>query len=174
MNKNYIAVIVLIAVLFSYNQASAGMLDWVGSKLSTSLVGSDALPFEQLYSAIADTSENDVPARPVSKAPATPVKKAISKTYVVSVSAYSSTPDQTDDSPFITASNTYVRDGIVATNMLPFGTRVKIPKLFGNKIFVVEDRMNKRYTYNLDIWFPNRESAKRFGRKTVTIEVLPL
>ena len=93
-------------------------------------------------------------------------------TYTVMASAYSSTPDQTDDTPFITAKGTYVRDGIVAANFLPFGTAIKIPEVFGDKIFIVEDRMNKRYRYNVDVWFPSKELAKQFGRKTVRIEVI--
>ncbi|MBI2674482.1 MAG: 3D domain-containing protein, partial [Candidatus Yanofskybacteria bacterium] len=63
--------------------------------------------------------------------------------HVVMASAYSSTPDQTDDTPFITAWGTQVRDGIIAANFLPFGTLVKMPDLYGDKIFTVEDRMNK-------------------------------
>ena len=89
------------------------------------------------------------------------------------MTAYSSTPDQTDDSPFITASNKYVRDGIVANNLLPFGTKVKIPALYGDKIFVVEDRMNKRMgNHRFDIWMPDRTSALIFGVKSVEIVVL--
>jgi len=95
------------------------------------------------------------------------------KTIKVVATAYSSTSDQTDDSPFITASNKYVRDGIIANNMLPFGTKIKIPKLYGDKIFVVEDRMNRRKSdYHIDIWMPDRTSALKFGVKTVEIEVL--
>ena len=66
------------------------------------------------------------------------------KIMVVLATAYSSTPDQTDATPFITAWNTRVRDGILAANFLPFGTLVKIPEVFGDKIFVVEDRMHQR------------------------------
>jgi len=95
------------------------------------------------------------------------------KTLKVVVTAYSSTPDQTDDSPFTTASNKQVKDGIIANNMLPFGTKVKIPQLYGDKIFVVEDRMNRRKSnYHIDIWMPDRESALKFGVKTVEMEVL--
>ena len=94
------------------------------------------------------------------------------KTYTILASAYSSTPDQTDSTPFITASGTYVRDGIIAANFLPMGTVIRIPELYGNKTFVVEDRMNKRYTYKIDIWFPDRESALIFGVKKVTIEIV--
>ncbi|MBX4189825.1 3D domain-containing protein [Candidatus Parcubacteria bacterium] len=98
--------------------------------------------------------------------------KPTQKTYIVQASAYSSTVDQTDDSPFITASGTYVRDGVVAANFLPIGTLIKIPDIYGNKIFVVEDRMNSRYWMNVDLWFPTREAAMTFGRKQIKIEIV--
>jgi len=91
---------------------------------------------------------------------------------VVSITAYSSTSDQTDDTPFITARGTYVRDGIIATNFLPFGTKIKIPELFGDKIFIVEDRMNSRYWQKIDVWFPERQDALDFGIKTAKIQII--
>lgn len=94
------------------------------------------------------------------------------KELVVSITAYSSTPDQTDDTPFITARGTYVRDGIIATNFLPFGTKIKIPELFGDKIFIVEDRMNSRYWHKIDVWFPERQDALEFGVKTAKIQII--
>ena len=95
------------------------------------------------------------------------------KTIKVMATAYSSTPDQTDDDPFITAAGTWVRDGIIANNLFPFGTRVRIPELYGDKIFVVEDRMNRRKgSYHIDIWFPSYWEAKNFGAKTTYVEVL--
>ena len=94
------------------------------------------------------------------------------KELVVSITAYSSTPDQTDNSPFITARGTYVRDGIIAANFLPFGTKIKIPELFGDKIFIVEDRMNSRYWHKVDIWFPERQDALEFGIKTAKIQII--
>ena len=90
----------------------------------------------------------------------------------VVLTAYSSTLDQTDDSPFVTASNTRVRDGIVAANFLPFGTKIKIPDLFGDKIFVVEDRMHRRFNDRVDIWFSDRWSARQFGLQKAEIIVL--
>ncbi|HBV33598.1 TPA: hypothetical protein DIC39_04010 [Patescibacteria group bacterium] len=90
----------------------------------------------------------------------------------VTVSAYSSTVDQTDDTPFITASGEVVRDGIVAANWLPLGAHIRIPEVYGDKVFVVEDRMNKRYSNRLDIWMPTRDDAKAWGLQYVTIEVL--
>lgn len=89
------------------------------------------------------------------------------------ITAYSSTRDQTDSTPFITASGVRVRDGVMAANFLPFGAKVRIPTLFGDKIFTVEDRMNPRYPNRLDIWFASRADAQQFGARVAEIEVLP-
>lgn len=99
-------------------------------------------------------------------------RKVAKRTKVVIVTAYSSTIDQCDSSPFITASGSRVRDGIIATNALAFGTKVKFPSAFGDKVFVVEDRMNARYSDRADIWFETREEAKRFGVKRLEMIVV--
>ncbi|MCG2688749.1 hypothetical protein L6250_03930, partial [Candidatus Parcubacteria bacterium] len=72
--------------------------------------------------------------------------KVPKKTMQVTVSAYSSTNGQTDDTPYLTAFGTHVRDGIVAANFLPVGTVIRFPDKFGDKLFVVEDRMNERFS----------------------------
>lgn len=94
------------------------------------------------------------------------------KSLRVVLTAYSSTPDQTDDTPFITASNTRVRDGVVAANFLAFGTQIKIPSLFGDKVFTVEDRMARKHPDKIDIWFPERHLAKKFGVQETEVIVL--
>lgn len=104
--------------------------------------------------------------------PITPWTYKPKRAYVVAITGYSSTPDQTDHTPFITAAGTHVRDGVIAANFLPFGTVIKIPELFGDKTFIVEDRMASRYWFNIDIWFPERELAKEFGIKKVKIEIV--
>lgn len=88
------------------------------------------------------------------------------------ITAYSSTVDQTDSTPFITASGSWVRDGIAAANFLPFGTRIRIPAYFGDKIFTIEDRMNARFNNRVDVWFSARQQALNFGIKETKIEVL--
>lgn len=90
----------------------------------------------------------------------------------VLVTAYSSTPDQTDDTPFTTANGTTVHNGVVAANWLPFGTHVKLPEHFGSQTFVVQDRMNRRFAKRLDIWMPTREEAVAWGARYITVEVL--
>jgi len=86
--------------------------------------------------------------------------------------AYSSTPDQTDSSPFITANGSFVRQGVVAANFLKFGTKVRIPEVYGDKIFVVEDRMAKKNSHKIDIWMESRAQALEFGVKYLTVEIL--
>ncbi|MEA3272054.1 MAG: hypothetical protein U9P90_00125 [Patescibacteria group bacterium] len=95
------------------------------------------------------------------------------RTFWVYVTAYSSTPDQTDDTPFITANGSHVRDGIVATNILKFKTRIKFPDEYGDKWFTVEDRMNSRYNNKnrMDIWMETREQAIQFGARWLEAEV---
>lgn len=95
------------------------------------------------------------------------------RTIKVVITAYSSTPQETDDTPFITAAGTRVRDGIIANNMLKMGTKVRIPEFYGEKIFVVEDRMNPiKGDHRFDIWFPSRQKALNFGAKRTYIEIL--
>ncbi|MCD6568691.1 3D domain-containing protein [bacterium] len=91
----------------------------------------------------------------------------------ITVTGYSSTPDQTDDTPFITASGKIVHPGIVAANFLPFGTKVRFPQLFPDQIFIVEDRMHKRFQdKRVDIWFPDRTTAEEFGIKKTIMEII--
>jgi 3D (Asp-Asp-Asp) domain-containing protein len=89
------------------------------------------------------------------------------------ITAYTSTPGQTDSTPFIAAKGKYVYDGMIAANWLPIGTKVKIPSLYGDKIFTVDDRMNARYGFGrMDIWLDNtRNLARKFGVKRVPVEI---
>ena len=104
--------------------------------------------------------------------PTNPVPQPVRRIRVV-VTGYSSTSWETDDDPFITAAGTLVREGIVANNMLPIGTKIKIPELFGDRIFVVEDRMNwEKGKYQIDIWFPDYWQALNFGARRTYIEIL--
>ena len=164
--------IVLLAIIFSLGSAShanAAFFDnsstWSYDSLYQSIQGISTSINDSTLQSGAVTSVTN-PSDSKSK-----TKTAV-KTYIVSASAYSSSVDETDSTPFITARGTYVRDGIVAANFLPFGTAIKIPAIYGNKIFVVEDRMNKRYNLNVDLWFPSKELAKQFGRKTIKIEIV--
>ncbi len=164
--------IVLMAIIFSIgsvSHANASFFDnsstWSSDSLYQNIQGFSIPTHDSTFQSGSVMSVNN-PSGSKAK-----TKTAV-KTYTVSASAYSSSVDETDDTPFITARGTYVRDGIVAANFLPFGTAIKIPALYGDKIFVVEDRMNSRYNLNVDLWFPSKELAKQFGRKTIKIEIV--
>jgi 3D (Asp-Asp-Asp) domain-containing protein len=89
--------------------------------------------------------------------------------WTAEVTGYSSTKDQTDDSPFITASGTKVRLGIVACpRTLPFGTKVKIQ----GRIYECTDRMAKKYNDRFDIWHPTKGDALAWGKQTLAVEIL--
>ena len=126
-------------------------------------IAEEAKPTTQTQDAFLET--------PIYASNYAPVKSKRS-TLKVYITAYSSSPDETDDTPDITASGSRTRDGVIATNMLPFGTKVRIPRLFGKKLFVVEDRRHSRFSDRVDIWFPEKQDAKNFGIRYAEVEVL--
>lgn len=97
------------------------------------------------------------------------------KTITATATAYNSLAGQTDATPCIPAMpkfdlcKFYEENGFgnsIAANFLPLGTQVKFPDLYGDKIFVVRDRMNARYGYGrVDIWMHEKADAKAFGVK---------
>lgn len=89
---------------------------------------------------------------------------------------YNSDPWQTDDTPCIAANGFDVcKHGIedtVAANFLKFGTKIRIPEMFGDRVFTVRDRMNRRYPNSVDIWMIYKEDARKLGRRTLKMEVV--
>jgi len=104
-----------------------------------------------------------------------PERPVAIKTIRMASTAYTSRPNETDGSPFITADGSVVRDGYVATNVLPIGTKIRIPSVFGDKIFEVHDRMNARYGYRVDIWMSDLKAAKAYGlKRNIAVEVIEM
>jgi 3D (Asp-Asp-Asp) domain-containing protein len=99
-------------------------------------------------------------------------KTVIKYTRYILVTAYSSTVDQCDSTPFITANGTRVHDGIIAANSLRFGTKVRFPEYSKDKIYTVEDRMHARFNKRADIWMETRQQAQQFGAQWLKMEVL--
>ena len=95
-----------------------------------------------------------------------------SSTFYILVTAYSSSIDETDDTPFITAAGTDVHPGVAAANFLSIGTKFRLPEIFGEEIFTVEDRLHSRYNDRVDIWFDSKEEAEKFGSKITRLEIL--
>ncbi len=109
-------------------------------------------------------------------ASSTPVAPRVKSTSVHVMTAYNSEVGQTDDSPCVTANGFNVckhgQEDTIAANFLKFGTKVKIPELYGDRVFVVRDRMNAKHPNRVDIWMKDRPSAIKFGVKTAKIQVL--
>jgi 3D (Asp-Asp-Asp) domain-containing protein len=111
------------------------------------------------------------------EASSTPEKiEEIIRTSTHTMTAYNSEVGQTDDSPCITANGFNVcKHGVedtIAANFLPMGTKVKIPELFGDRIFIVRDRMNQKHPNRVDVWMKDRQSAMKFGVKVAKIQVI--
>ena len=104
------------------------------------------------------------------------VQYKVAKTMKMVVTAYTNIPELTDDTPDITASNKQIADGMVATNLFKFGTKIRIPEVFGDRILVVEDRMNHKYDGKpyLDVYRPTYNQARNFGAKITKVEVLEI
>jgi len=111
-------------------------------------------------------------------ATSTPVKvpAKVIKESVHTLTAYNSEAAQTDDTPCVTANGfdvcKHAVEDTIAANFLPMGTKVKIPELFGERIFTVRDRMNVKHPNRVDVWMKSRQSAVNFGVKVAKIQVL--
>ena len=108
-------------------------------------------------------------------ATSTPTVKVI-KTSTHVITAYNSEAAQTDDSPCTTATGYNVcehgEEDTIAANFLEFGTKVQIPELFGDRVFTVRDRMNKRHADRVDVWMKEKHDAIQFGVKTAKINIV--
>lgn len=183
IKKSLISAVLLVGFAVMPFNAQAGFLDIFDplriNKIMAKAKGNPEFTVEEIneiilqenwaYAGFALFQNDSVLA---TRSPITPKTYKPKRGYVVAATGYSSTPEQTDNTPFITASGTHVRDGVIAANFLPIGTIIKIPELFGDKTFIVEDRMNSRYWLNIDIWFSEKVLAKEFGLKVVKIEIV--
>ncbi len=105
------------------------------------------------------------------------------RSYWVVATAYSSEVAQTDSSPCIPSMvgfnlckhyQQHKIEDTIAANFLPLGAKVKFPELYGEKVFTVRDRMNKRYngSARVDFWKSGTKEAKNFGVKSVKMEIV--
>jgi len=98
------------------------------------------------------------------------------QTIKIYVTAYSSSVDETDDTPCITANGynlcKHDKENVIACNFLPFGTKVRFPELDPDKEYTVVDRMNERYNSRMDIWMTSKKKASIFGKKWLTVEII--
>lgn len=101
--------------------------------------------------------------------------------FQVTITGYSSSIHETDDSPGLTATNTQARAGVIALSQdllreftpgapFSFHDRVEIP---GLGQFRVEDTMHPRWTLRADVWFGSRAEALDWGRRSRRLYRLP-
>lgn len=93
----------------------------------------------------------------------------------VTITGYSSSVEETDDTPFITADGSTVKHGYIAVSDdlyktgWTFGKTVLIQ---GMGTFVIKDRMNNRISKTIDIWYDSKNKAIKNGSKKATAMLL--
>ena len=93
---------------------------------------------------------------------------ALIEVVMAEITAYTSSPDETDDTPTLNASGTMPSYGSLACpRRYELGTAFVIE----GKRYVCDDRMNIRYTNRFDIWMPSKAHAIEFGIQTLPVEI---
>ncbi|MFA6417384.1 MAG: hypothetical protein WCW61_04305 [Patescibacteria group bacterium] len=188
--KQGVIVLIIIACVFQFVLFYAPALAADSVKAANASVSDDDLLISNEImikdgvspANVTIVTDNELtPAKEIKSVPegtkaSTTVEYIVVSTSTHAMTAYNSEPGQTDNSPCITANGFNVcehgEEDTIAANFLKFGTKVRIPELFGDRVFVVRDRMNKRHADRVDIWMKNRSDALKFGIKTAKIEVL--
>ncbi len=145
----------------------------LASQCDSSAVASDSesiTPPMIVNSPVTTDQMTDINSLPVSP------DLSIARTDYYEVTAYTSDVNQCDGDPCHTAMGfnlcTYGIEDTIAANFLPFGAKVRLPDLFGDRVFTVRDRMNSRFNDRIDVWLKNNEQAKHFGVKIAKVEIL--
>jgi len=95
------------------------------------------------------------------------------KVVVATITAYTSSIDETDSEPFITASGERTTHGTIACpSKYDFGTVVVIE----GRQYKCNDRMNRRYRSQerFDIWVETKAEAFEWGVREINIKVLAI
>lgn len=180
------SLLVLLTLIFSFNflffamptlaDEAVAAQETHEETISSDAIAKQAEPDDQVLEMIKNQTERIALQKEAEAKAVEEAKDKVVYTGTHTITAYNSEAAQTDSSPCITANGFNVCEhGVedtIAANFLKFGTKVKIPELYGDRIFIVRDRMNKRYSERLDIWMVNRQDAVKFGVKTVTIQVI--
>ncbi|HEU0050732.1 MAG TPA: hypothetical protein VFQ60_01600 [Patescibacteria group bacterium] len=199
------AVLAMVAALFPLAMPAAEAFtlpNWLPLRFSVALADDtqDQAPAFVLPGQDQDTDQT------VSSKPQKSADKA-KAAYTVYVTAYTSSIEECDSSPFTTADGSDTRylygdptdkqnlidvthlpsgqkvrvDGIIAWNYatpdakyrVPFGTKVRLPKLFGDMIFEVHDRLNDRFhDSHIDVWVADRKMENLVTTKNATMEIV--
>ncbi|MFH0779864.1 MAG: hypothetical protein V1928_03315 [Parcubacteria group bacterium] len=165
LTMNIRVLISIVLVVFIANMAVpqvAGAQTVLATDKGRELVLSDVHPMDLLASRFVEFSNED--------------NVSVVKTMTVIATAYTSAEEETDNTPCITANGYDLcennQENVIAANFLKFNTKVRIPDLYGDQIFTVQDRMNARYDKRIDLWKLSKSRAYAFGKRLVKIEVV--
>lgn len=92
------------------------------------------------------------------------------KVVVATITAYTSSVDETDDTPFITASGARTGKGTLACPpKYKFGTKI----LIHGKEYTCLDRMNRRYhdQERFDMWVETKTEAFNWGIRKIEVKI---
>ena len=129
------------------------------------------------------------------KSAASPKLERKPKTFpslTVRSTAYNSDSNQTDSSPFYTATGARTRYGIVALSRdllrrFPYGSKVRLEDsgawssgrgygkynaILKDTVFVVEDTMHPRKNGTVDVWLPARRLAMQWGVRRLNMQIV--
>jgi len=112
-----------------------------------------------------------------------PEEREVVQVRYMDATAYNSLPAQTNGNPCVTANGDnvcmlyeqYGYQNTVASNAFPFGTLLRFPDLYGDKVFRVNDRMARRYRNRVDFWMVSYPEARQFGvKRGIKVEVVAI
>lgn len=131
--------------------------------------------------------------KPVAK-PVTPkpIVQRAGPSYMLKSTAYNSLTNQTDRTPFITATGARTRFGVIALSRdmlrtVPYGSLVRIEdwgswnsgrgrglynRMLSKVLFQVEDTMHPRKVRTVDVWFYSRSQALQWGARQVKLTII--
>ncbi len=108
--------------------------------------------------------------------------------------AYNSSADQTDSSPWTTSTGARTHYGIIALSRdllrrIPYGSRVRLEDggswmggrgrgkynaMLKDTLFVVEDTMHARKTGMIDVWLPAKRHALQWGVRRLNMRIVQM
>ena len=131
--------------------------------------------------------------KPVAKPAASrPIVQRVGPSYMLKSTAYNSHANQTDRTPFITATGARTRFGVIALSRdmlrsVPYGSLVRIEdlgswssgrgrglynRMLSKVLFQVEDTMHPRKMRTVDVWFYSRSQALQWGARQVKLTIV--
>lgn len=167
--------------ILNYSTSTVVAFSLIISLLNPTVAKANTSESTSVATTMTSTEALVIPTPEVSNLPKEPTYK-VKFTKVVVATAYSSEAAQTDSTPCIPAMwkfdlcENFAKTGIedtIADNALKLGTVVRFKEL-PNRIFVVRDRMNSKYTGKprIDFWMNKKSDAIKFGAQRMTMEVL--